>query len=940
MHNYGDITNIKGSEVPIVDIVTGGSPCQDLSVAGKRAGLAGERSGLFMEQIRLIKEMRDEYRRTNDDGRNVSPRYMVWENVAGAFSSNKGEDFRAVLEETAKVTDENAVIPEPPKGKWIPCGCILGDGWSIAWRVHDAQFWGVPQRRKRICLLADFNGHSAGKILFELRRETHGSHTKQTVMDTRKESRSEVQSESSCVSRDSESCRTSGEGTSEDAEGCSHTSGGAISFQERAGKPGGEKGILIQNERTGALSTLNNQPVCYGVVTKGNGDAFINPNTHTSLSIGGGQAGQGYPCVLESKCLNPWDVQSKHIQPEDGIAESLYSGECRYGGGESYVLQNQQAMAMETFHCTSEVEKVQTLKARDYKDPQVICFEPGAASRVGGHVDEDGIAYSVRANAGDNQQAVVYGICSDGSNSMKSSNPHSGIYEADTSRTLDLNGGNPTCNQGGMAVVQGADLYNGTISGDIAVSLNTNTNATGAGPTVVCLEGNGSRESHKGDGYKESETMYTLNTVEQHGVCYTYRKKGHPQNSEQGQGWEETDVNDTLNVYDNSENRTPTIIVEESTENRPIIERRVYDWHRCDTRMTELGDVCCTASAAWGTGGNNVPMVMENTVVFTQNQRDEVRDLNGIAVGLQAERGTHQQNYIMETYQEPILLESNQNHATIQTDGISTALPASMGMGGGYVPMVVDTYQETTGALCASGYDKLGTQEAMNDMYVVQSSNWDGTQVAPTLTANNANGAQRMPDKDNFNAVVQTYKKKNNAGEYDSGIGTLKASGGDYGGGSETLVTTYQNTTGTICEAISKGTSNQIAEQDQLITNSIVRRLTPKECERLQGFPDDWTNIGEWVDESGKKHKNADSHRYKALGNSIALPFWQWLADRMVAQLKEDGVENPTMASLFDGIGGFPLVFSRSGCKPMWISEIENFPIAVTRVRFPNEEVN
>lgn len=152
---------------------------------------------------------------------------------------------------------------------------------------------------------------------------------------------------------------------------------------------GGGKGILIQNEKTGALSTLNNQSVAY------------------------------------DKCLNPWDVQSKHIQSSDGVAEPLYSGECRYGGGESYVLEE--------------------------------------------------------------KKPVVYGISGYDSNSMKSSNPHSGIYEAETSRTLDGNGGSPACNQGGMA--------------------------------VVCIEGNGSRDSHKGDGFKESDTMYTLNTVEQHAVC-------------------------------------------------------------------------------------------------------------------------------------------------------------------------------------------------------------------------------------------------------------------------------------------------------------------------------------------------------------------------------------------------------------------------------------
>lgn len=165
--------------------------------------------------------------------------------------------------------------------------------------------------------------------------------------------------------------------------------------------------------------------------------------------------------------------------------------------------------------------------------------------------------------------------------------------------------------------------------------------------------------------------------------------------------------------------------------------------------------------------------------------------------------------------QEPIMLESNQNHATIQTNGISTSLPASMGMGGEYIPMITDKNIE------------------------------------------------------------------------------------------------------------------QI--------NTVVRRLTPLECERLQGYPDGWTDIGEWIDSKGKKHKDADSPRYKALGNSIALPFWQWMAERMTKVLTDDGIENPTMASLFDGIGGFPLVYSRCGVVPVWASEIEEFPIAVTKIHFGEE---
>lgn len=160
IQHLGDITAISGRTVAPVEVIIGGSPCQDLSVAGKRAGLDGERSSLFMEQIRIIKEMRETY------GKEY-PRYMVWENVPGAFTSNGGEDFRKVLEETVRVADQSAVIPRPPQGKWRTSGCIVGDGFSVAWRVLDAQFWGVPQRRRRIALVADFGGDTAGEILFE-----------------------------------------------------------------------------------------------------------------------------------------------------------------------------------------------------------------------------------------------------------------------------------------------------------------------------------------------------------------------------------------------------------------------------------------------------------------------------------------------------------------------------------------------------------------------------------------------------------------------------------------------------------------------------------------------------------------------------------------------------------------------------------------------------
>lgn len=160
----GDVTKISGAEIEPVDIITFGSPCQDLSVAGQRAGLKGERSGLFMEAVRIIKEMRENAIRTNQP---IRPRYAVWENVPGAYSSNGGEDFRVVLEELCKVADSEVSIPRTPQGRWRGAGAIMGDGYSVAWRTLDAQYWGVPQRRRRIWLVADFGGERAPEILFK-----------------------------------------------------------------------------------------------------------------------------------------------------------------------------------------------------------------------------------------------------------------------------------------------------------------------------------------------------------------------------------------------------------------------------------------------------------------------------------------------------------------------------------------------------------------------------------------------------------------------------------------------------------------------------------------------------------------------------------------------------------------------------------------------------
>lgn len=199
MKQLGDVTKIDGTAIEPVDVITFGSPCQDLSIAGNQAGIhEGERSSLFFEAVRIIKEMREHDRRTGRAVEHLRPRYAVWENVPGAFSSNKGADFQAVLKALCEVTDTGVSVPLPEKGKWQKAGCIVGDGYSVAWRVYDAQFWGVPQRRKRIYLIADFGSERAGEILFE--RES--------------------------MFRDSAQSREAGEGTAENAEGSVGRSGG------------------------------------------------------------------------------------------------------------------------------------------------------------------------------------------------------------------------------------------------------------------------------------------------------------------------------------------------------------------------------------------------------------------------------------------------------------------------------------------------------------------------------------------------------------------------------------------------------------------------------------------------------------------------------------------------------------------------------------------
>ena len=412
MKHYGDISVLNGAELPPVDIITFGSPCQDMSVAGKRSGLDGSRSSLFYEAIRIIKEMRGA-----TDGK--YPRYIVWENVPGAFSSNKGQDFRAVLEEVCKVKDAEVSVPFP--GKWENAGRIMGNGYSVAWRQFDAQFWGVPQRRKRIYLVADFAGGGAGKILFESEGlsgySAEGFRSWQTAAGASAEGSGETGSYS-----------VDGYNSSVDEV--------AATLGVNCGVSTGRNGVLVLNDQGGSRMDVTEDMTC-----------TLRAESHHP------------PLVFENHSQD-----SRYTGPQDTVQTILST----FGTGG-----NNQPFVLET--------------------PKTLKIRSGCEGGGKGALIQDDLSATLGCN---NDQTLfvpkAYGICSKGSNSMMSNNPHSGFYEADTSRCLDANGGDPSCNQGGIA--------------------------------VVAIEGNGSRPSHRGDGYKETDAMYTLNATEQHGVAYSSSK--------------------------------------------------------------------------------------------------------------------------------------------------------------------------------------------------------------------------------------------------------------------------------------------------------------------------------------------------------------------------------------------------------------------------------
>ena len=622
MIHYGDITKISGYDVPVVDCIIGGSPCQDLSVAGKRAGLDGERSGLFMEQIRITKEMRDNDSKSGRSNELLRPRFFVWENVPGAFSSNKGEDFRVVLEEIAKVVEKDAVIPMPPKNKWTTSGCIMGDGWSIAWRILDAQFWGVPQRRRRIALVADFGGGCAQEVLFV--REG--------------------------LSRHSEESRTERKGATTDAEGC-------FGVHDRDGKTYGfplgfrPENVRCYEETATTLCVGTRAGFCNGVISinhqGGNVEQIIEDKTGTLTAS------------MNSSGNNKLSVAYCYDARGNGDGEVC----CTLTGDHQNRITDYSAVVCEPVKCY------------DIGDRRSVANES---------VDVSPTLLSKMGTGGNNVPVIVEGL-----------DCYNQQMTGDKTMTLTNCATDPhhiPC----VVKSVGCDMYNLAETGDVAASLTTATGqgASNTGPSVIVMD----------------RSAYNQGTKS---VCYI----------------------DTSHADD----------------------------------VVRTDDVVAPLQARDYKGGKLIAM----------------------------------------TEGEPVIC--------LQGNGIDRA--------------------DTAG--CNGKGWKEGTSYTLN------------TVDRPAIC----------------------YKKP----------------------------------------------------------HYIVRRLTPLECERLQGFADGWTDIGEYTDSKGKKKKTSDSARYKALGNSIALPPWKWVLKRICSHYERDA----TMASLFDGIGGFPCIWEQINGKgtAVWASEIEDFPIAVTKAR-------
>ena len=393
MKHYGDISQMDGGKIEPVDIITFGSPCTDMSIAGRRAGLDGKQSVLFYQAIRIIQEMRDATH-------GKYPRYIVWENVPGAFSSNHGEDFKAVLEAVIGIKEPGTQVPMPEKNLWPYADLYLGEQWSVAYRTLDAQYWGVPQRRRRIYLVADFAGWGAGQVLFE-------------------------------------------------SEGLSgYSAEGFRAWQRAAG-----------NSAVGAGAA--------GICLNDQGGSCMDVSSEVAATLRAEHHGHP-PCVLDAAGFcTEHSADSRGIGFEPERAPTLRAGVVPA------------AIALESHPIDSRIKiaddgTIQTLTSRmgtgGMNVPLVLKIRSGCEGGGKGPLIQEDRSATLSCN---NDQTlfepVPFGICSDQSKAMLSDNPHAGIYKAQTSRTLDTGGGNPGCNQGGIAVVAREKSYAMTMNSYVQV---------------------------------------------------------------------------------------------------------------------------------------------------------------------------------------------------------------------------------------------------------------------------------------------------------------------------------------------------------------------------------------------------------------------------------------------------------------------------------------
>lgn len=421
MEHFGDIKKMDGRLIPKVNIITGGSPCQDMSITGKRIGLEGSRSNLFREQIRIVKEMRESDKANERTGKEVRPRFMVWENVPGAFSSNKGEDFRCVLEEICRVADAEVSIPRPPKNKWEKSGTIMADGYSVAWRTLDAQYWGVLQRRKRIYLVADFGGVTAPEILFEqdsLRRNSCKS--REEKEEASRNFRESIEKSDECQFIVIENHPA-------DSRVDICKDGKVQTLTSRMGTGGGNVPILLEEIK---VFHITQDPISMKIspcLTQGNsntGQATIGvvipvmdkasryKSQKTANGFGvGDEDDPAYTLTTADRHSIAYSIdraafnQGINAKYNIGIVEDIAQTIVPKGPG----AVAHKTYAMQGFGEYKPSGKVSSIKQRDFKDATdlVVAFEPGTVSRVGGHYYENGKTGTLRAKPGDNQQAII-----------------------------------------------------------------------------------------------------------------------------------------------------------------------------------------------------------------------------------------------------------------------------------------------------------------------------------------------------------------------------------------------------------------------------------------------------------------------------------------------------------------------------------------------------